>query len=77
MSRRADITLVERGFFESRARARAAIEAGLVTVDGAPLKKPADPIAENARIDARAPFPWVSRGGVKLDAALRTFQIER
>lgn len=76
MSRRADITLVERGFFESRARARAAIEAGLVAVDGVTLKKPADPVGEGARIEARAPFPWVSRGGVKLHAALAAFRLE-
>jgi 23S rRNA (cytidine1920-2'-O)/16S rRNA (cytidine1409-2'-O)-methyltransferase len=38
MAQRADLLLVERGFFESRAKARAAIEAGLVKVDGIALK---------------------------------------
>jgi 23S rRNA (cytidine1920-2'-O)/16S rRNA (cytidine1409-2'-O)-methyltransferase len=37
--RRADLLLVERGLFESRAKAQAAIAAGLVTADGAPVRK--------------------------------------
>ncbi|HYP58760.1 MAG TPA: TlyA family RNA methyltransferase, partial [Beijerinckia sp.] len=47
--------------------------AGLVTVDGKRLRKPAEIIDPAARIDARAPYPWVSRGGVKLAAALDAF----
>ncbi|MGV6874419.1 TlyA family RNA methyltransferase [Pseudochelatococcus sp. B33] len=74
--RRADIVLVERGFFDSRARAQAAIEAGGVTVDGTPLRKASQPIAPDAVIAAQAPHPWVSRGGVKLAAALDAFGID-
>jgi 23S rRNA (cytidine1920-2'-O)/16S rRNA (cytidine1409-2'-O)-methyltransferase len=70
---RADIVLVERGFFESRAKARAAIEAGLVTADGAPVAKASAGLAPDARIEASAPHPWVSRGGVKLKHALDRF----
>lgn len=70
---RADVALVERGFFASRAKAREAIEAGLVTVDGRPLVKPSEPIADDATLSASAPYPWVSRGGVKLAAALDAF----
>lgn len=73
---RADLLLVERGLFDSRARARAAIEAGLVTADGAPVAKPAQLLARNARIEAAAPHPYVSRGGVKLAAALDAFAID-
>jgi 23S rRNA (cytidine1920-2'-O)/16S rRNA (cytidine1409-2'-O)-methyltransferase len=73
MTRRADMVLVERGFFSSRAKAREAIEAGLVTLDGRPVTKPSEPVAEDARIEASAPYPWVSRGGVKLAAALDAF----
>jgi 23S rRNA (cytidine1920-2'-O)/16S rRNA (cytidine1409-2'-O)-methyltransferase len=73
MRQRADIALVERGLFPSRARARAAIEAGLVLVNGVALKKPADPIDSDARIEASAPHPWVSRGGLKLEAGLDFF----
>jgi 23S rRNA (cytidine1920-2'-O)/16S rRNA (cytidine1409-2'-O)-methyltransferase len=70
---RADLALVERGLFESRAKARAAIEAGLVTADGVPVAKSSDVLAPNASIKASAPHPWVSRGGVKLAHALDRF----
>ncbi|PPC85112.1 MAG: TlyA family rRNA (cytidine-2'-O)-methyltransferase, partial [Methylocystis sp.] len=63
---RADTALHARGLFESRAKAREAIEAGLVTVDGRIVKKPSEPIAADAHIVAQAAYPWVSRGGVKL-----------
>lgn len=73
-SQRADIALVARGFYESRARARAAIEAGLVEIDGRPLAKASQPVADEAAVTrAEAPFPWVSRGGVKLAAGLDRF----
>jgi 23S rRNA (uracil1939-C5)-methyltransferase len=71
--RRADLLLVERKLFESRARARTAIEAGLVTADGAVVRRPSDLLADTARIEAGEPYPWVSRGGVKLAAALDAF----
>jgi 23S rRNA (cytidine1920-2'-O)/16S rRNA (cytidine1409-2'-O)-methyltransferase len=76
MTRRADVALVERGFFASRAKAREAIEAGLVTLDGRMVAKPSEPVAEEARLEASAPYPWVSRGGVKLAAALDAFAID-
>jgi 23S rRNA (cytidine1920-2'-O)/16S rRNA (cytidine1409-2'-O)-methyltransferase len=77
MSRkRADVTLVERGFFTSRARAQEAIAAGLVTVDGAPLRKASDLVPDGAVIAAEQPHPYVSRGGVKLAAALDAFHID-
>jgi 23S rRNA (cytidine1920-2'-O)/16S rRNA (cytidine1409-2'-O)-methyltransferase len=68
--RRADIVLVERGLFESRAKAQAAISAGLVTADDAPVRKASDAIAPDAALAATPAFPWVSRGGVKLSDAL-------
>ena len=75
-ARRADVALVEQGFFASRAKAREAIEAGLVTSDGKPVSKPSEPIPESAKLAASAPYPWVSRGGVKLAAALDAFAID-
>ncbi|MFV0281217.1 MAG: TlyA family RNA methyltransferase [Rhodoblastus sp.] len=72
---RIDLALVERGLFASRAKAREAIEAGLVSVDGRRIAKPSEPVAPDARIEARAPYQWVSRGGVKLAAALDAFAI--
>jgi 23S rRNA (cytidine1920-2'-O)/16S rRNA (cytidine1409-2'-O)-methyltransferase len=72
---RADILLVERGLFESRAKAQAAIAAGLVTADATPVRKPSETIAADAALVAEPAFPWVSRGGVKLDAALGRFGV--
>jgi 23S rRNA (cytidine1920-2'-O)/16S rRNA (cytidine1409-2'-O)-methyltransferase len=77
MSReRADRLLVARGLFESRARAQAAIAAGLVTADGVRVRKPSAEISSNANIEAVAEHPFVSRGGVKLAAALDYFSID-
>ncbi|MBB3018844.1 23S rRNA (cytidine1920-2'-O)/16S rRNA (cytidine1409-2'-O)-methyltransferase [Microvirga lupini] len=74
--KRADVVLVERGFFVSRARAQEAIAAGLVTVNGAVIRKASDTVPEEAVITAEQPHPYVSRGGVKLAAALDVFQID-
>jgi 23S rRNA (cytidine1920-2'-O)/16S rRNA (cytidine1409-2'-O)-methyltransferase len=71
--KRADLLLVERGLFESRARAQAAIAAGRVTADGVVLRKPSDAIAPDALLGAAPEHPWVSRGGMKLVAALDHF----
>ena len=72
---RADRLLVERGLFESRAKARAAIEAGGVTADGAPVGRAAQMLAEDADIVAHAAHPWVGRGALKLDHALTLWPI--
>jgi 23S rRNA (cytidine1920-2'-O)/16S rRNA (cytidine1409-2'-O)-methyltransferase len=71
--KRADQLLVERGLFESRTRAQAAIAAGLVTANGIVLRKPSDGVAADAIIEAASEHPWVSRGGLKLVAALDLF----
>jgi 23S rRNA (cytidine1920-2'-O)/16S rRNA (cytidine1409-2'-O)-methyltransferase len=76
MRKRADILLVERGFFSSRARAQAAIAAGLVSVGGIALKKASEEVAGDAPIEAGAAHPWASRGGVKLAAALDAFALD-
>jgi 23S rRNA (cytidine1920-2'-O)/16S rRNA (cytidine1409-2'-O)-methyltransferase len=73
---RADRLLVERGLFESRAQAQAAIAAGLVTADGAPVRKPSDALRPGAVLQAAPAHPWASRGGVKLAAALDVFGID-
>jgi 23S rRNA (cytidine1920-2'-O)/16S rRNA (cytidine1409-2'-O)-methyltransferase len=70
---RADRLLVERGLFASRAKAQAAIAAGLVLADGAPVRKASDAIAVDARINASPAHEYVSRGGSKLAAALDHF----
>ncbi len=69
--------LVERGFFPSRERAQAAVLAGLVRVDGAPVAKPGLQLAADAAIEVLSPgCPYVSRGGLKLEAAIRAFALE-
>jgi 23S rRNA (cytidine1920-2'-O)/16S rRNA (cytidine1409-2'-O)-methyltransferase len=68
--RRADLLLVERGLFESRAKAQAAIAAGFVTADGVPVRKASATVAADAALAAEPAFAWVSRGGVKLSDAL-------
>jgi len=74
--RRADLLLVERGLFESRAKAQAAIAAGRVTADDKPVRKASDEIPLDAALHAEAAHPWVSRGGVKLAAALDHFNFD-
>jgi 23S rRNA (cytidine1920-2'-O)/16S rRNA (cytidine1409-2'-O)-methyltransferase len=73
---RADRLLVERGLFDSRTRAQAAIAAGLVTADGLPVRKASDAISIEAAIEAAPAHPYVSRGGVKLAAALDHFHVD-
>jgi 23S rRNA (cytidine1920-2'-O)/16S rRNA (cytidine1409-2'-O)-methyltransferase len=70
---RIDRLLVERSLFESRAKAQAAIAAGLVTADGVTVRKPSDEVRADAVIGAEPAHPFVSRGGVKLAAALEHF----
>lgn len=70
---RIDRLLVERGLFPSRAKAQAAIEAGLVRAGDALVRKASEAIAVDASLHASAAHPYVSRGGVKLAAALDHF----
>lgn len=74
--KRADVVLVERGLFESRARARAAIDAGLVVANDVPVAKASDVIPLDAVLQAQPAHPYVSRGGVKLAGALEHYPIE-
>jgi 23S rRNA (cytidine1920-2'-O)/16S rRNA (cytidine1409-2'-O)-methyltransferase len=71
--KRADLLLVERGLFESRTQAQAAIAAGQVTANGEPVCKPSDTLAIDCVLRAAPAHPWVSRGGVKLAAAFDHF----
>jgi 23S rRNA (cytidine1920-2'-O)/16S rRNA (cytidine1409-2'-O)-methyltransferase len=70
---RVDRLLVERGLFESRAKAQAAIEAGLVVANETPVTKASLELAADAVLRAEPAHPFVSRGGVKLAAALDHF----
>jgi 23S rRNA (cytidine1920-2'-O)/16S rRNA (cytidine1409-2'-O)-methyltransferase len=65
--------LVERGLVESRQKARAVLLAGDIRVDGAPVTKPGSLVSSGAAVDVLQRPPFVSRGGDKLEHALRTF----
>lgn len=65
--------MVERGLFESRAKAQVAIEAGLVSANDVVVRKASEEIPIDAMLRASAAHPYVSRGGVKLNAALDNF----
>lgn len=73
--RRIDHILVERGCAESRQKAQAIILAGQVLVDEQKVEKPGQLVASGSAIRVIGQLPFVSRGGVKLQAALDGFQI--
>jgi 23S rRNA (cytidine1920-2'-O)/16S rRNA (cytidine1409-2'-O)-methyltransferase len=73
---RIDRLLVERGLFESRAKAQSAIAAGRVTADEIVVAKPSHEIAVDAVLRAEPAHPFVSRGGIKLVAALDHFRFD-
>ena len=70
---RADLYLLEHRHAASRARARAAIESGNVRADGFVIQKPAQLLRNGARIEFAPAHPYVSRGALKLAAALDRF----
>ena len=72
---RIDVLLVERGLFESRAKARAAVEAGGVTADGRVVRKSSELVEADAALSAQAAHPWVGRGALKLAHALNLWPI--
>ncbi len=77
VKQRVDQILADRGLAESRAKAQAYIMAGLVTVAGKKIDKPGHKIASDAAIELKGKdHPWVSRGGIKLDHALRHFDLD-
>jgi 23S rRNA (cytidine1920-2'-O)/16S rRNA (cytidine1409-2'-O)-methyltransferase len=75
MKFRLDRLLLERGLAPSREKAQALIMAGEVLVDGRKADKPGQAVAGESRIEVLAQPPFVSRGGVKLAAALDHFAI--
>ncbi|UKS30715.1 TlyA family RNA methyltransferase [Paenibacillus sp. HWE-109] len=74
---RVDILLLEQGYFESREKAKAAIMAGLVFADEEPADKAGMKISRKAVLRVKgALHPYVSRGGLKLEKALKQFSID-
>jgi 23S rRNA (cytidine1920-2'-O)/16S rRNA (cytidine1409-2'-O)-methyltransferase len=70
---RIDRLLVERGLFETRAKAQAAIAAGRITANNIAVRKASEELSADAVLCAEPAHPWVSRGGIKLAAALDRF----
>jgi 23S rRNA (cytidine1920-2'-O)/16S rRNA (cytidine1409-2'-O)-methyltransferase len=75
--KRLDLLLVEQGFFENRSKARGAIMAGMILVDGELVDKAGTQVKEGARIELKGEIlPYVSRGGLKLEKALEVFAVD-
>ena len=71
---RLDVLLVNRGMFESRAKAQAAVMAGQVLVNEQKIDKPGTPVAPEVTIRLLGnKLPYVSRGGLKLEKAMQVF----
>ena len=76
IKKRLDVLLVERGLLETRAKAQAVIMSGLVYVEGQKADKPGISYEESVNIEVRSgSCPYVSRGGLKLEKALRDFGV--
>ena len=75
MPTRADVYLVEHGLAASRSEAQAAIRAGTVAANGKRILKPAEQIGDGAEIAYTKAHPYVSRGALKLLAALDHFEL--
>ena len=74
---RLDQLVFEQGFTESRERARTTIMSGLVFVNGQRVDKPGTAVSPDAKIEVHGDaLPFVSRGGFKLDKALKVFPID-
>ncbi len=74
---RLDQLVYDLGYTESRERAKTTIMSGLVFVNGQRADKPGTPVAPDAKIEVRGEaLPFVSRGGFKLDKALRVFPVD-
>ena len=74
--RRIDLLLLDRGLAPSREKARALLLAGAVRVAGQTVDKPGALVDEQAPVEVIEPFPWVSRGALKLIAALDHWKID-
>ena len=77
MKKRLDVLLTEKGFFESREKARIAIMEGLVFVNKAISDKPGTQVAEDAFLEVKGDTcPYVGRGGYKIAKALDVFSLD-
>lgn len=73
---RIDVLLVEKGYFDSREKARKNIMAGLVFVNNQRVDKPGEKVNIDSKIEVKGQaIPYVSRGGLKLEKAIKSFNI--
>ncbi len=74
---RADLLLVQGGFFLTREQAKRAIMAGLILANGERIDKAGSLVPTNAQIEVKGQIhPYVSRGGLKLEKAIKEFAID-
>ncbi len=74
---RLDVVLAKRNFFDSREKAKRAVMAGIVFIDNQRVDKPGTQIPLTAKIEVKGnSIPYVSRGGLKLEKALKEFNID-
>lgn len=77
IKKRLDVLLVEQGYADTRTKAQAIIMSGMVYVDGQKADKPGASFEEHVELEVRgATCPYVSRGGLKLEKALRDFGVD-
>lgn len=76
MKKRIDVFLVDKGFFESREKAKQFIRWGKIHCDGKIVEKPSKKVDESSEIEIRADKEYVSRAGYKLKKALETFELD-
>ena len=77
VKKRLDVLLTEQGYADSRSKAQAIIMSGLVYVNGQKADKPGVSYEETVELEVRgAVCPYVSRGGLKLEKALRDFGVK-
>ena len=77
IKKRLDVLLTEQGYADTRSKAQAIIMSGQVYVDGQKADKPGVSYEETVQLEVRgAACPYVSRGGLKLEKALRDFGVE-
>ncbi|MBK7871659.1 MAG: TlyA family RNA methyltransferase [Saprospiraceae bacterium] len=77
MSVRIDTWLTQHKYFESREKARIAIEEGAIEVNGTPVYKASFKVTLHDQVEIKAPaLRYVSRGGLKLEKAIRAFQLD-
>src|SRR5208337_3564286 len=72
---RLDVSIVKRGYVESREKAKFLIKTGNVVVDDVVVLKPSKSVSENAKIQLKESFEYVGRGSYKIDAPARKFNI--